>query len=737
MSDILPLFPDLVRPPPAVQSLEGICEDVLHTNLQTGFVVAKIRTPQGVVVVAGKGDAFSPGDSVEARGVFEVHAKYGRQMKAEFLGARIPETAAGILAYLASGAVPGVGPRMAQRLVEAHGDRLVGLMGSVPALMSAGLTEVRARAIVDHWAMRTRYGRLLAFLNTMRAGPALAKKLIDAYGDATYGILMTDPYRPAREVHGVGFITADRMALSQGVALDHPDRIGAAMIHVMQQRERSGSCATARLDLIVEVSKILMVPDKVLDTQINRLLVLGELVEEPLDGRPVLFRKVLREAEIELARRVMERLQPMPLADTVEADIQAMAVACGVPPLHEGQAAAVKISLGARLSIITGNPGTGKTSSVAVLLGMLRAQAPEGKILMAAPTGRAARRMSEQTNQPSVTLHRLLGFAPGKRGFTFNEENPLDCDALIIDEVSMLDLFLARDVMRALPPHARLVLVGDVDQLPSVGVGNVLGDLIHSGTVPVGRLTKIFRQGAGSEIARACQRINTGQVPVMARPSSDTDFWGIIIKTPEEAQTSILDVVCRKLPDLGYIPLRDAQVLVPGKRSASGVHQLNPLLQNALNPPRPNVGELDCNTHILRLYDRVIQDDNNYDLEVYNGDIGFIVEVTRAGVTVDFDGRLVQYEGSDLKALSPAYCTTIHRSQGSEFPAVVVGITTQHFLMLQRNLIYTAISRAKRLCCVVGQQRAIMMSVRNGKVGRLTGLRGRLTTHALQSHMGS
>jgi exodeoxyribonuclease V alpha subunit len=728
----LPLFDGYEAPADVPGKVAGVCHAVLYADLQTGFTVAElVLEGGGKGVVAGKGDPFSPGDRVEAEGRWETDSRFGRQFKASYLRARVPETAEGIARYVASGAVPGIGAKTAERLLQAFGERLPEAIQSPPALVAAGLTEVRAKALTEHWKVRTRHGRLLSFLYSVGAGPALARRLLEAYGEEAYRILLTDPYRPAREVHGVGFRTADRIALSQGMAKESPARLRAALVHEMGEIEREGHCAAPRMGLVARVAKALVVREAPVEAELERLLVQGELVEERLGGRPVIWRAVVRQAEVEAAKGLFARIGPSG-TEAPEGLVGRTAIALGLPPLDPGQAAAVRLALAERVSVLTGNPGTGKTSTVSVLLGCLRALDPGVRILLAAPTGRAAKRLTEQTGVEAATIHRLLVWSPETRRFTKGPEDPLACDAIVVDESSMLDLFLFRDLLRALPLGCRIVFVGDVDQLPSVGAGAVLADMIRSKAVPVARLTRIFRQGAGSRIAAVSQRINAGQMPRLDPPQRGADMWGQWAETPAEAAAAVISLATERIPEEGFDPLRDLQVLAPGHQGEAGVAALNKALQARLNPPSPKRPEISWKDRIFRLGDRVIQTSNSYELDVFNGDIGFVVGISGSqALSVDFDGRVVCYEGGALTDLQLAYAITIHKSQGSEFPAVIVLCTTQHFLMLRRNLLYTGVSRARRLCVLVGQQRAVGIAARKGDVGRTTGLASRLSALAL------
>lgn len=723
----LPLFDGMTIQQIAPSEIEGVCEVVLHSDLKTGFTVAKVKTSEGSIVVAGKGDPISPGDFLKAKGAFESNAKFGRQFRAKFLEASIPQTTEGIRKYLANGAIPGVGVKLADTLAKKFEDKLNAALEDINALKSAGISDQKAYLILDHWKMRSRHNRLISFLNSLGAGPSIARKLIEAYGDNVYRTILTTPYKIAQDVHGIGFKTADRFALTQGTALTDPSRIRAALVHVMMESERDGGTAISRLDLMAKTSKEISVPDNLVTREIDFLMTQGDIIEETVGSRPVLFRKFMQECEAEIAEKVIQLAKPIETEENLKEKIIRFALVQGHPPLHEGQVDAIATLLSSRVSILTGSPGTGKTSTVSVLLGMLRAK--NLVVQLAAPTGRAAKRLTEQTGSTALTLHRLLEIKVGK-GFSRNEENPLECHALVVDEGSMLDTVLFRDVLRALPPNGILIIVGDVDQLPSVGAGQILSDLINSGSVPVARLTHIFRQGAGSEIATGSRTINKGSIPKLGKPGSNSDLWGITGADPKELSSQILNVILNEVAAKGFDIRKDVQVLSPGHQGDVGTTRLNELLQDAVNP-KGNQPEIVWKDKTFRLNDRVIQTSNDYDLDVFNGDIGFVTGIDEEGLEIDWDGRVVRHSGGSITSLSLAYCISIHKSQGSEFPAVILAISNQHWIMLRRNLIYTAVSRARKLCCIVSQKKALEASVRQDGAKRLTGLKGRLVRGAV------
>lgn len=737
----LPLFPDFKDLDDDPGVVTGEIDAVLHTDIEKGFSIVRLRTAEDrMIVVSGRGDPMIRGDRVRAEGTWDTHPKYGRQFKARFIEASLQETAEGIERYLSQRHVAGVGPGIARRLRETFGDRLPEIMNMPSTLTAAGLTERKAQDLSRHWKMRTRHGRILSLFYAHKLGPAQSQRVIEHYGDRAPQIVKEDPYRLAREVRGIGFAIADRIALSQGRERTAPDRIEAGVRHAMSEAARDGHCAAEKSELISATSKLLVVEEKIVSRRVEAMILQGALVEERVAGRQALYDKAVLECENEVAALLMSHRSSIPLPGGIEKVIREVNERSGMLPLDDAQVEAVVRSLSSGVSVITGNPGTGKTSTLRVLLDTMNVLWPGIRIGEAAPTGRAAQRLAESTVRDAKTLHRMLEWSPESRGFTRNGDNPVECDVLIIDETSMLDIWITRDVLRALPDGARVVLVGDVDQLPSVGPGNVLGDIIESGIIPVSRLTKIHRQGDGSAIATASQQINAGSLPETVTPRRSKDMWGVYVKEPTDIRERLIVLMRQTIPMMGFDPLRDVQILAPGHTGDAGTAEINKLLQEVLNPPRADKVEVKHRNIVFRTGDRVIQIANDYDLEVYNGDIGNIVEIVVFGedagaIVVDFDGRRVSYEKADLDNLAHGFCISIHKSQGSEFPVVIVIATTQHYVMLKRNLIYTAVSRARRLCCVLGQQRALRIAVKSGAPRRLTGLAQRLASAGEGSSM--
>jgi len=721
-----PLLPGLALSPKGNGDLQGTVEKVLFADVDSGFMILRVKTEDGTVVaVRGKGDPASVGDQIVAKGSWVADPKWGRQFKASVIRAEIPESTAGIVRYLGSGNINGIGPRTAEKLRAHFGDRLPEVMTAPSTLIAAGISERKAQAIADHWLLRTRYARLLSLLYAHNLGTGLAQKIIQQYGDATMRVVLQTPYRLSKDVHGIGFKIADRIALSQNLPKDSPDRIRAAIVHQIGDLTRDGHCAVGRSTLIQEVSKLLLLATGKIEAELDALIAEEELVQEKIGDRSAIYDSATYKCEVEVAEEISRRIVTNPVPSDVDRIIAEASARLGIQP-HEHQAEAVRTALENSFMVITGNPGTGKTSTMQTLMECMRAINPKIRISLAAPTGRAAKRLSESTGVDASTLHRLLAWSAETRGFTRNRETPLELDMLIVDEGSMIDIWMMRDLLRALPDEARLVIVGDSDQLPSVGPGNVLYDMIESGIVPVVRLTHIFRQGAGSNIATAARQINMKNMPTTTKPNTKSDMWGIYVDSPEETLEKVKRAVVEVTRHMKYDPLRDIQVLTPGHQNETGTVRLNAVLQETLKDRE------------FRVRDRVIQVTNNYDNEVFNGDIGNIVAIhdfvdadgDGEVVVVDYDGHQVNYRKSDLDQIQLAYAITIHKSQGSEFPVVIVVLTTQHYVMLRKNLVYTGVSRAKKLCAIIGSMRAVKIAVQSDTGGRLTGLSQRLVANS-------
>jgi exodeoxyribonuclease V alpha subunit len=722
-------------------AISGVVTKIQYSNPEKEFYVLRVRLEESGTLISfiGNAEPVAIGDRVEAKGSWERHAKYGRQLRARFIRVLVPSTGREIYEFLKSGGIKGVGKRSAEKLYKSFGDDLVRVLEHPTIMMKSGITEAQAEKISDVWSKRTTHTELLAFLQSLNIGPATAGKILKKYGDRAKQVVLQNPFQVVRDISGVGFKTSDYMALAMGMDRRDPRRIDAAIMHCMGQIGRDGHCACPRHRIVKDVRDLLTIQDRDIKDGISRLMGEGLLVEEENGGSSVVYEASVLKCELEIAEKITARVGGVDLPDNVDELIQEAASEIDIASIHEHQALAVYTSLRSLFSVITGGPGSGKTSSLEVLLRVFEKLNPGATIELLAPTGRAAQRMSESTGRPARTIHRGLGYAPEAGGFQRNEDNPIDADMVVVDEASMLDIWLARHVLRALKDGATVVFVGDVDQLPSVGAGRVLGDIIESGVVPVTRLTRIFRQGAGSLISEAAREINSGKMPRLAAPHRDTDMWAIYSNDPEVCLEKVSRLSMDVGVKMGLDPMRDIQILVAGHGGSLGTVAINEMMQERLNPLNPGMYEVPVFEKVLRAGDRVIQMTNNYDLDVFNGDIGQISKIARDGrkghkfnITVDFEGREVVYNQNDAKELNLAYAISVHKSQGSEFPFVIFVASTQHFMMLKKTLIYTAVTRAKKVCAIVGQDRAVKISVKQTDAGRMTGMAKRLAICAAE-----
>lgn len=722
-------------------SIAGVVTKIQFANPDKGFYVLRVRIEENGSLVSfiGNAEPVAVGDRVEAKGNWERHAKFGRQLRARFIRVLVPSTGREIFEFLKSGGIKGVGKKSAEKMYEHFGDELSKYMDKPTLLMKSGITEKQADLITETWAKRTTHTELLAFLQSLNVGPATAGKILKKYGDRSKQIVLNNPYQVARDISGIGFKTSDFMAIAMGIDKRDPRRIDAAIIHCMNQIGRDGHCACPRHRILKDVRDLLTIPDRDIKEGVKRLMGAGTLIEEETGGSAVIYEVNVLKCETEIAERITALVSEIELPDDIDELIQQAATDIGIQQIHEHQALAAKTSLGSQCSVITGGPGSGKTSSLEVILRVFEKMNPEGVIQLFAPTGRAAQRMSESTGRPASTIHRGLGYAPEAGGFANNEDDPLEADLLVVDESSMLDIWLARDVLRALKEGAMVIFVGDDDQLASVGAGRVLGDLIDSGVVPVTKLTRIFRQGAGSLISEAARQMNAGTMPRLGEPNRNTDMWAIYSQDPEFCMQKIARLSMDVGVKLGFDPMREIQILVAGHGGSLGTVALNTMMQEKLNPLNPGMEQLVINDRFLRPGDRVLQMSNNYDLDVFNGDIGQILELRplknkkeEFTVVVDFDGREVEYTQTEAKDLNLAYAISVHKSQGSEFPFVIFVASMQHYMMLKKTLVYTAVTRAKKICCVVGQERAMKTAVKQTDGGRMTGLSKRLAICAAE-----
>jgi len=705
----------LSAPAPAEETLSGLIERVVFHNPETGFSVLRVKLAdrREPVTMVGEGLRAAPGEVVRAQGAWQTNPSFGLQFRARAAEIMPPSTRDGIEAYLASGMIKGIGRQIAKKLVERFGERVFEVMERDPERLREvpGVGRGLARRIAAAWEEQRAVRDIMLFLHSHGLSPLRAARIFETYGHAAVEVVSTNPYRLAEDIRGIGFASADQLARRLGIPADSPFRLRAGLAHVLAEAQGEGHCALPRAGLVERAAALLQVEGAAIDRALDAGIGDGALIQDRIGDVVCVFLPALFHAEHEIALRLKELASgPPPWAiDDPERAVAAAERALGLE-LAASQRAALRLALSSRLLIITGGPGTGKTTLVCAILAALERAGVE--VLLAAPTGRAARRLGESTGADARTLHRLLEADPG-RGFRRGPQRPLVCDLLVVDEVSMVDLLLMQALLRALPPESGLLLIGDADQLPSIGPGQVLGDLIASGAPPVVRLEEIFRQAAESRIVRNAHRINRGLMPELGREGEGlSDFYAIRARDQEDGVRLVLELVSGRIPGrFGLDPVADVQVLSPTNRGLLGARHLNDVLQTALNAEAQ--ARLERQGVTFALHDKVMQLENDYEREVYNGDIGRIVgvEQEQGELEVEIDGRTHCYGAGELDRLAPAYAITVHKAQGSEYPAVVLPLAPQHGRMLRRNLVYTAITRARRLVVLVVEGGALELAV--------------------------
>lgn len=711
-----------------LETLKGTVNRVVFHSDDTGYtvcgVVAKGKQHPDEIMLVGNCPAMCEGETIEAEGRWAHHSKHGRQFQATRIQCHPPHSLEGIQRYLASGLIKGIRAGIAERLVAAFGDRTLEVIDKESARLEEvdGIGPQRREMIKESWRAQKAVRDILVFLQSHEVGTACAMRIYKQYGDQAVAVVRENPYRLCHEVWGIGFKTADRIALSIGVEPHSGIRARAGLLYILTTMAEEGHCFCPREDLIPAAEQMLEIPGDILKAAIVHGVESGTLVEE----RGNVFLAPLFQAESGVAA-MLERLMTTAMPHTPVQVEKAVnwaegQMAIGFAP---AQRAALEMALLKKVSIITGGPGVGKTTIVRALVDIFNAR--KMSICLAAPTGRAAKRMEEATRLPAKTIHRLLKYVPGTRYFEHGLENPIKGDVFILDECSMIDIQLMNSFLRALPATASLILVGDADQLPSVGAGNVLRDLIDSGMVPLTKLQTIFRQESQSWIVRNAHRVNSGMPLETPEDGRTGDFFFIESDTPEDVIAKMLELVSSRIPKkFHFDPMTEVQVLTPMRRNQLGCENLNVVLQEALNPGGPALRRFGRQ---YKAGDRVLQVRNNYDKDVFNGDIGQIerIDTESLEVIVNYDGRRVAYAAEELDELDLAYACTVHKSQGSEYPAVVLLMTTHHFKLLQRNLLYTAMTRGRKLVCLVGSRKAVNMAIRNNHVSfRRTTLSDRL-----------
>jgi exodeoxyribonuclease V alpha subunit len=704
-----------------MQTIQGEVVTVVYHNPENGYVIARLDSPSepGQVNVVGLLGDVAPGESLRMSGDWVEHPKFGRQFKAESCEHLLPASLSGIRRFLGSGAVKGIGEKTADRLISRFGSQILDILDSDPKqlLDVEGIGPAKLKTIVSSWQEKREVRGLMLFLQTHGVATTFAHRIFRHYGVNSVQRLRANPYDLAYDIQGIGFRTADEVALKLGFAEDAPQRLEAGVEYCLRQvADGAGHMYLPRPVLAEEAAKLLGCHDlELIEEQIDALEERKRLVIEPLLEKGVgdaVFLTYFYRTEREIASRLrglldhVSRIDPAKISAAVEREEKRQSLT-----LSEEQRDAVESACGHKVSIITGGPGTGKTTITRVVVRALKALGL--KISLAAPTGRAAKRLSEATGFTATTLHRLLRYQPGT-GFEFNEEKKLSADVMVVDEVSMLDCGLCLSLLRALPLTCRLVFVGDENQLPSVGAGNVLGDMLESGVVPAVRLTHIYRQARESMIVVNAHRINEGEFPLGSpHAPPKADFFWVEKEDLIELQSLVLRMVCERIPEAyGLDPMTDVQVLTPMHKGEVGTMVLNRLLQERLNP---DGRELIRGQRAYRVGDRILQLRNNYDKDVFNGDLGRVTGFDTEAETLaaEFDGRGVEYDFDELDEIGLAYAISVHKSQGSEYPAVVMPVVSQHYMLLQRNLIYTGLTRARKLAVLMGSRRAMHMGLGN------------------------
>jgi len=758
--------------------LEGSIENIVFRNEDNHYTVARFRSSDSgrlfrddLTTIVGMLPSVHVGELLSVEGEWENDPKYGRQLHVTSFTQRLPVSIEGITRYLSSGLIKGIGPKKAQRIVEHFGEQTLAIIEQQPERLSEvkGINAKDREQIAKSWAEQNEIKELHLFLQSHDVSMNLATRIYKQYGQESIKVIRENPYQLAQDVYGIGFRTADEIAVKLGLPRDSVPRVASGLKYVLAQAANDdGHCFLPENELIRRAAEILQAPYELLSAAMEELR--GErdvFIEPPLTARLTLPHQLIDEDQspslnvgaqfIAPAEEPQKRIYFGPFWHAEKGSARILRTLLRTPSklppvsqqhwdavfnylaqnrnmvLTEKQREAVQMAYNSKVSILTGGPGTGKSTSIRALLMVLRKRRIE--VALAAPTGRAAKRLTEATGAvgfQAKTLHRLLEYAPHDNTYQRNEENPLPYQFVIVDEVSMVDILLFYHLVKALPPDAHLLLVGDADQLPSVGPGNVLRDLLRSGAISSAVLTELFRQARESQIVVNAHRINAGQMPSLKREPKG-DFFFVVEEDPIRAQHLVLDFVQRRIPDHYHLnPMSDIQVISPMYRGPLGVTSLNEELQARLNPSAS--ASLEWGGRMLRLGDKVMQVRNNYDKGVFNGDVGWIRAINKENATIKVEfleeagPLLVSYDFNELDELVLAYAVTVHKSQGSEYPAIVLALVNQHYMLLQRNLLYTAITRAKRLCVIVGQPRALDVAVRNNRVAlRNTALAERLS----------
>ncbi|MBD2157035.1 ATP-dependent RecD-like DNA helicase [Leptolyngbya sp. FACHB-16] len=716
---------------PPIEPLQGVVERITYHSEESGYTVARLKAPRTseLITIIGSFANVQAGQTLQLEGIWREHPKYGTQFQVTHYRETKPATLTGIEKYLGSGLIKGVGPVTAKRIV-AHFklDTLDIIENEIQRLIEVpGIAKKRVKMIQTAWETQKAIKEVMLFLQGHGVSTTYAVKIFKQYGNESIETVTQNPYRLATDVYGIGFVTADAIARNLGIHPNSEFRYRAGILHVLSEASEDGHCFLPQPELVQKTAARLALPDHRIEPDDILALTTDMAIDEELvmqggppqfQGQFLCYAPPFFHSEQGLANRV-KRLLSNPVSVDVERVnrwIDRFTEKTGLQ-LSEQQRQAVVMAASHRVMILTGGPGVGKSFTCRTIVALWKAM---GKaIALGSPTGRAAQRLSEMTGQEAKTIHRLLEFDPKHMKFKRDSENPIPADAIVIDEASMLDLFLANSLAKAVSPDAHLLLVGDTDQLPSVGPGAVLHDLIASGLIPVVRLTEVFRQAQASAIVSNAHRINSGEFPKLESVSNSprTDCLWFNVAEPEQGVQAIRDLVTHLIPKLGFDPAQDVQVLCPMSRGDVGTRKLNQTLQELINPHHSGKAELVRGEMTLRVGDRILQLKNDYNREVFNGDLGVItaIDVEEQEVSAQFAGREVTYDYADLNEITLAFATTIHKSQGSEYPVVVLPVFMQHYVMLSRNLIYTGLTRARKLVVLVGDSKAIGLAIKQVK----------------------
>lgn len=699
------------------EELTGLIERITFHNQDTGFFVikAKVRGHRDLITLVGSSQTVSVGEYFKAEGFWFHDKSYGRQFRTQSILSHPPTTIEGIIKYLSSGLIKGIGPTYGKRLVDAFGQDVFNVIEQTPQKLKEieGIGEKRGQIITKGWAEQKQIREIMVFLHAHEISTARAVRIYKTYGDRSIHILKTNPYKLAQDIKGIGFLSADKIAASLGIAKESPERIKAGLAHVVLSGLDNGLCGLPTERLITETTKLLEIESEKVSLGLEQELLTEGLIEfiHAATDRKICYAPVIYHTEKAIAlklKRLWQERDPISIDSSKAIEWVQTQVSFD---LSNSQLDALETAIKSKMCVITGGPGVGKTTLVKCLLKILSIKA--STIHLVAPTGRAAKRLSESTGKEASTLHKLLSFSPKVGGFKYNEDNKLKGEVFIIDESSMIDIFLLHSFLKAIPEDARLYFIGDVDQLPSVGPGQTLKDMIDSRMLPVVRLTEIFRQGKDSRITLNAHRINQGQMPMNEEGSKPSDFNFIASERPEEGLDLILKYMTAQNKAGSHAP--KAQILTPMKSGILGTRNLNTALQKALNPNKSPSTIIFGQTYLIG--DPVIQMSNNYDKDVYNGDIGTIVQIdpNSKEVTISYEGRDVSYDFGEMDQVDLSYAMTIHKSQGSEFPIVILPLFMSHYKLLMRNLIYTGITRGKQKVIVIGQKKAMYLGIKSNQ----------------------